>query len=105
MLPQQNDALMANLLGFVGLSPQVECLNMLFSKALFLTYQRCLPRKAGDIKLFKRTEPMERGLSSLSICSSSSCTSCKNSFDVLREQHRNMYIIKGETDHQPRLDA
>ena len=26
-------------------------------------------------------------------------------WDVLREQHRNMYIIKGETDHQPRLDA
>ena len=25
--------------------------------------------------------------------------------DDLREQHRNMYIIKGETDHQPRLDA
>ena len=24
---------------------------------------------------------------------------------VLREQHRNMYIIYGETDHQPRLDA
>ena len=24
---------------------------------------------------------------------------------VLREQHQNMYIIKGETDHQPRLDA
>ena len=24
---------------------------------------------------------------------------------ILREQHRNMYIIKGETDHQPRLDA
>ena len=23
----------------------------------------------------------------------------------MREQHRNMYIIKGETDHQPRLDA
>ena len=23
----------------------------------------------------------------------------------LREQYRNMYIIKGETDHQPRLDA
>ena len=22
-----------------------------------------------------------------------------------REQHRNMYTIKGETDHQPRLDA
>ena len=22
-----------------------------------------------------------------------------------REQHRNIYIIKGETDHQPRLDA
>ena len=26
-------------------------------------------------------------------------------WDVLREQHRNMYIIKGETDHQPRFDA
>ena len=25
--------------------------------------------------------------------------------DVSREQHRNMYIIKGETHHQPRLDA
>ena len=25
--------------------------------------------------------------------------------DVSREQHRNMYIIWGETDHQPRLDA
>ena len=22
-----------------------------------------------------------------------------------REQHRNIYTIKGETDHQPRLDA
>ena len=26
-------------------------------------------------------------------------------WDVSREQHRNMYIIKGETDHQPRLNA
>ena len=25
--------------------------------------------------------------------------------DVLREQHQNMYTIKGETDYQPRLDA
>ena len=25
--------------------------------------------------------------------------------DVTREQHRNMYTIKGETDHQPRLNA
>ena len=25
--------------------------------------------------------------------------------DVSREQHWSMYIIKGETDHQPRLDA
>ena len=29
----------------------------------------------------------------------------RQGWDVLREQHRNMYIIKGETDHQPRLDA
>ena len=26
-------------------------------------------------------------------------------WDVSREQHWNMYIIKDETDHQPRLDA
>ena len=25
-------------------------------------------------------------------------------WDVLREQHLNIYIIKGETDHQPRLN-
>ena len=29
----------------------------------------------------------------------------RQGWDVSREQHRNMYIIKGETDHQPRLDA
>ena len=29
----------------------------------------------------------------------------KRGWDVLREQHRNMYIIHSETDHQPRLDA
>ena len=29
----------------------------------------------------------------------------RQGWDILREQHRNMYIIKGETDHQPRLDA
>ena len=29
----------------------------------------------------------------------------RRGWDVWREQHRNMYIIKGETDHQPRLDA
>ena len=29
----------------------------------------------------------------------------RRGWDVAREQHRNMYIIYGETDHQPRLDA
>ena len=29
----------------------------------------------------------------------------RESFKKIREQHRNMYTIKGETDHQPRLDA
>ena len=29
----------------------------------------------------------------------------RQGWDVSREQHRNMYIIKGDTDHQPRLDA
>ena len=29
----------------------------------------------------------------------------RRGWDDSREQHRNMYTIKGETDHQPRLDA
>ena len=29
----------------------------------------------------------------------------RQGWDVLREQHLNIYTIKGETDHQPRLDA
>ena len=29
----------------------------------------------------------------------------RRGWDVLREQHRNMYIVYGETDHQPRLGA
>ena len=29
----------------------------------------------------------------------------RRGWDVSRELHQNMYIIKGETDHQPRLDA
>ena len=29
----------------------------------------------------------------------------RRGWDVSREQHRNMYIIYGETDHQPRWDA
>ena len=29
----------------------------------------------------------------------------RQGWDVSREQHRNMYTIKGETDHHPRLDA
>ena len=29
----------------------------------------------------------------------------RRGWEVSREQHRNMYTIKGETDHQPRLDA
>ena len=29
----------------------------------------------------------------------------RQGWDILREQHWNKYTIKGETDHQPRLDA
>ena len=29
----------------------------------------------------------------------------RRGWDVLREQHQNMNIIKCETDHHPRLDA
>ena len=33
------------------------------------------------------------------------CTHCQLKMITTREEHRNMYIIYGETDHQPRLDA
>ena len=29
----------------------------------------------------------------------------RRGWDVSREQHRNMYTIKGETDYRPRFDA
>ena len=29
----------------------------------------------------------------------------RRGWNVLREQHQNMYTIKGETDYRPRLDA
>ena len=29
----------------------------------------------------------------------------RRGWDVSREQHRNMYTVKGETDYWPRLDA
>ena len=29
----------------------------------------------------------------------------RRGWDVSREQHRNMYTVKGETDYRPRLDA
>ena len=29
----------------------------------------------------------------------------RQGWDDVREQHQNTYIIKGETDHQSRLDA
>ena len=45
-----------------------------------------------------------KGLSSQSYGFSSS-HGRRQGWDVLREQHQNMYIIQGETDHQPRLDA
>ena len=40
-------------------------------------------------------------------CIEQTCGLCgrKRVWDVSREQHRNMYIVYSETDHQPRLDA
>ena len=29
----------------------------------------------------------------------------RRGWDVSREQHRNMYVIRGERDHHPKLDA
>ena len=40
-------------------------------------------------------------------CIEQTCGLCgrRRGWDVSREQHRNMYIIYGERDHQPRLGA
>ena len=56
-------------------------------------------RKMVTITLYAKQKKRHR-------CTEQTFGFCRRrGWDVLREQHRNMYIIKGETDHQPRLDA
>ena len=57
-------------------------------------------RKAVTITLYAKQEKRHR-------CTEQTFGLCgrRRGCDVLREQHRNMYTLKGETDHQPRLDA
>ena len=52
--------------------------------------------KSRDITLLTKVHLVKAMVSPVAMCG------CES---VSREQHRNMYTIKGETDHQPRLDA
>ena len=57
-------------------------------------------RKVVTITLYARQKKRHR-------CTEQTFALCgrRQGWDDLREQHRNMYIIKCETDCQPRLDA
>ena len=57
-------------------------------------------RKMVMITLYAKQKKRHR-------CIEQTCGLCggRQGWDVSREQHRNMHIIYGETDHQPRLDA
>ena len=57
-------------------------------------------RKIVTITLYAKQKKRHR-------CTEQSFGLCgrRRGWDVLREQHENKYTIKGETDHQPRLDA
>ena len=50
-------------------------------------------------KLLKQTKRLRCTEQTFGLCGR------RRGWDVSREQHRNMYIIYSETDHQPRLDA
>ena len=57
-------------------------------------------RKMLMISLYAKQKKRHRSIEqSFGLCGR------RRGWDVSREQHRNMYIIQGETDHQPRLDA
>ena len=57
-------------------------------------------RKMVTITLYAKHKKRQR-------CSEQTFGLCgrRRGWDDLREQHQNMYIIQGETDHQPRWDA
>ena len=51
------------------------------------------------ITLYAEQKKSHRFIESFRLCGR------RRGWDVSREQHRNMYTIKGETDYRPRLDA
>ena len=56
-------------------------------------------RKMLMITLYAEQKKRHRFIESFRLCGR------RQGWDVSREQHRNMYTIKGETDYRPRLDA
>ena len=57
-------------------------------------------RKMVTITLYARQKKRHRRIGqTFGLCGR------RQGLDDLREQHQNMYIMKCETDHQPRLDA
>ena len=57
-------------------------------------------RKMVMITLYERQKKRHRGIEQ-----TFGLYGRRRGWDDLREQHQNMYIIYGETDHQSRLDA
>ena len=57
-------------------------------------------RKMVRITLYAKQKKRHRGIEqTFGLCGR------RRGWDVSREQHQNMYIIQGDTDHQPRLDV
>ena len=74
--------------------------NILMHITLFTFHMYMECKKMVMITLYAKQKKRHR-------CTEQTFELCgrRRGWDVSREQHRNMYIIKGETNRQSRLDA
>ena len=93
------------------LPPCLYVFTVTISFGAFLHVSVSLPRWPSDgndnpvCKTEKETQMYRTDSGTLCTEQTSGLCGRKRGWDVLREQHWNKYTIKGETDHQPRLDA